>query len=160
MEAAAPLSDAAGAAGADWLTPVVRVGAAVAALGSLLALALGVSRTTLAMARDGRLPRAVTAVHLRFKVPHRAELVVGAVVALLGATTDVRGAIGFSWFGVLAYYAAANACAWTLRPQEGRPVRIIPWSGLPTASRPARGSPRTLRRSMRVFSRHALGPAD
>ncbi|GGX03169.1 hypothetical protein GCM10010383_36810 [Streptomyces lomondensis] len=47
-EAAAPLSDAARATGADWLTPVVRVGAAVAALGSLLALILGVSRTTLA----------------------------------------------------------------------------------------------------------------
>ncbi|MFJ8470100.1 hypothetical protein [Streptomyces swartbergensis] len=36
-EAAAPLSDAARATGADWLIPVVRVGAAVAALGSLLA---------------------------------------------------------------------------------------------------------------------------
>jgi APA family basic amino acid/polyamine antiporter len=102
-EAAAPLSDAARATGADWLTPVVHVGAAMAALGSLLASVLGVSHTTLAMARDGHLPRAVTAVHLRFKVPHRAELVVGAVVALLAATTDVRGAIGFSSFGVLAY---------------------------------------------------------
>lgn len=126
------MSDAARATGADWLTPVVRVGAAVAALGSLLALFLGVSRTTLAITRDGHLPRAVTAVHLRGKVPHRAELVVGAVVALLAATTDVRGAIGFSSFGVLAYYAVANACAcaWTLRPQEGRPARIIPVVGL------------------------------
>jgi APA family basic amino acid/polyamine antiporter len=102
----------------------------VAALGSLLALTLGVSRTRPAMARDGHLPRAVTAVHLRFKVPHRAELVVGAVVALLAATTDVGGAIGFSSFGVLAYYAVANACAWTLRPQEGRSARIMPVVGL------------------------------
>jgi APA family basic amino acid/polyamine antiporter len=42
------LSDAARATGADWLAPVIRVGAAVVALGSLLALILGVSRTTLA----------------------------------------------------------------------------------------------------------------
>ncbi|MFD5541179.1 APC family permease, partial [Streptomyces sp. NPDC127079] len=49
--AAAPLADAVRAAGAPALVPVVRVGAAVAALGSLLALILGVSRTTLAMAR-------------------------------------------------------------------------------------------------------------
>ncbi|MEU9369467.1 APC family permease [Streptomyces avermitilis] len=112
--APAPLADAVRAAGVPGLVPVVRVGAAVAALGSLLALILGVSRTTLAMARDRHLPEALAAVHPRFQVPHRAELAVGAVVAALAATVDVRGAIGFSSFGVLAYYAVANASAWTL----------------------------------------------
>ncbi|KOT89967.1 transporter [Streptomyces sp. NRRL F-5755] len=129
-EAAAPLSDAARAAGANRLAPVVRAGAAVAALGSLLALILGVSRTTLAMARDRHLPHALAAVHPRFKVPHRAELLVGAVVAVVAATADVRGAIGFSSFGVLVYYAIANASAWTLTPGEGRPLRLIPAVGL------------------------------
>ncbi|MFF3735467.1 APC family permease [Streptomyces sp. NPDC002476] len=129
-EASAPLSDAVRAAGADRLVPVVRVGAAVAALGSLLALVLGVSRTALAMARDRHLPRALAAVHPRFKVPHRAELLVGAVVAVVAATADVRGAIGFSSFGVLVYYAIANASAWTLAPDEGRPHFLIPAVGL------------------------------
>ncbi|MFC8703947.1 APC family permease [Streptomyces anulatus] len=129
-QAAAPLSDAARAAGADRLVPVVSVGAAVAALGSLLALILGVSRTTLAMARDRHLPHGLAAVHRRFKVPHRAELLVGAVVAVVAAAGDVRGAIGFSSFGVLAYYAIANASAWTLTPDEGRPAGAIPVLGL------------------------------
>ncbi|MFF7036896.1 MULTISPECIES: APC family permease [Streptomyces griseus group] len=129
-DATAPLSDAARAAGADGLVPVVRTGAAVAALGSLLALILGVSRTALAMARDRHLPHVLAAVHPRHRVPHRAELAVGAVVAVLAATTDVRGAIGFSSFGVLAYYAVANASAWTLTPAEGRPHRLVPAIGL------------------------------
>ncbi|MFF7690876.1 APC family permease [Streptomyces syringium] len=129
-EAAAPLSDAARAAGADWLVPVVRVGAAVAALGSLLALILGVSRTTLAMARDRHLPHALTAVHPKFQVPHHADLLVGAIVAVAAATGDLRGAIGFSSFGVLVYYAVANASAWTLTSDEGRPHRLIPAVGL------------------------------
>ncbi|MDF0376507.1 APC family permease [Streptomyces sp. KA12] len=129
-DATAPLSDAVRAAGADWLVPIVRVGGAVAALGSLLALILGVSRTTLAMARDQHLPRSLAVIHPRFGIPHRAELTVGTVVALLAATTDVRGAIGFSSFGVLAYYAIANASAWTLTPQEGRPNRLVPVIGL------------------------------
>ncbi|MBC2905521.1 APC family permease [Streptomyces cupreus] len=129
-EATAPLSDAVRAAGADWLVPVVRVGAAVAALGSLLALILGVSRTTFAMARDRHLPHGLAVVHPKFQVPHRAELLVGVVVAVLAATVDVRGAIGFSSFGVLAYYAIANASAFTLTPAEGRPPRIIPVLGL------------------------------
>lgn len=102
----------------------------MAALGSLLALILGVSRTTLAMARDGHLPRRLSAVHPRTKVPHRAELLVGTVVAVLAAFTDVRGAIGFSSFGVLVYYAVANASALTLSPREGRPARVVPAAGL------------------------------
>lgn len=126
--ASAPLADAVRTAGVPGLVPVVRVGAAVAALGSLLALILGVSRTTLAMARDGHLPGALADVHPRFQVPHRAELAVGAVVAALAATVDVRGAIGFSSFGVLAYYAVANASAWTLSPAPA--ARLVPVLGL------------------------------
>ncbi|MER5964175.1 amino acid permease [Streptomyces sp. NPDC002057] len=124
----APLSDAARAAGAARLVPVVAVGAAVAALGSLLSLILGVSRTTLAMARDGYLPTALAAVHPRFGVPHRAELAVGAVVAVVAATADVRGAIGFSSFGVLVYYGIANASAWTLGPAR-RPLAALGLAG-------------------------------
>ncbi|MFE3635829.1 APC family permease [Streptomyces sp. NPDC059168] len=126
--AVAPLADAVRTAGVPGLVPVVRVGAAVAALGSLLALILGVSRTTLAMARDGHLPRVLAAVHPRFRVPHRAESAVGAVVAVLAATVDVRGAIGFSSFGVLVYYAVANASAWTLSPAPR--ARVVPALGL------------------------------
>ena len=122
--APAPLAEAVRAAGAGGLEPVVRIGAAVAALGSLLSLVLGVSRTTLAMARDRHLPAALAAVHPRFGVPHRAEVAVGVVVAALAAVADVRGVIGFSSFAVLLYYAIANASAWTL----GR--RLIPAAGL------------------------------
>ncbi|MER6783212.1 APC family permease [Streptomyces sp. NPDC000658] len=127
-QASAPLADAVRAAGAPGLVPVVRVGAAVAALGSLLALILGVSRTTLAMARDRHLPHALSVVHPRFQVPHRAELAVGTAVAILAATVDVRGAIGFSSFGVLAYYAVANASAWTLDSAPAK--RALPALGL------------------------------
>lgn len=110
----APLADAVTAAGQPGWAPVVRVGAAVAALGSLLALILGVSRTVLAMARDRHLPPALAAVHPRFDSPYRAELAVGGVVAVLAATLDLRGAIGFSSFAVLVYYAIANASAFTM----------------------------------------------
>ncbi|WP_405727854.1 APC family permease [Streptomyces sp. NBC_01537] len=111
-QATAPLADA-----VPSLAPLVRPAAAVAALGSLLSLTLGVSRTTLAMARDRHLPGALA--DLR-----HAELAVGAVVVLLAATADLRGAIGFSSFGVLAYYAIANASAWTLRGN-----RVVPALG-------------------------------
>ena len=135
--ATAPLADAVTAAGASWLAPVVRAGAAIAALGALLALILGVSRTTFAMARDRHFPAALDAVHPRHRVPHRAELAVGIVVAVLAATVDLRGAIGFSSFGVLLYYAIANASAFTL----GR--RLIPAAGLAGCLLLAAGLPLT-----------------
>ncbi len=125
---AAPLADAVRAAGVTWFEPVVRIGAAVAALGSLLSLILGVSRTGLAMARDGHLPSALSAVHPRFGVPHRAEVAVGCLVAVVAAVADVRAAIGFSSFAVLLYYAIANASAWTLSTSPVR--RVTPALGL------------------------------
>ncbi|CAM5517888.1 Amino acid permease OS=Streptomyces cyaneofuscatus OX=66883 GN=G3I52_10035 PE=4 SV=1 [Streptomyces cyaneofuscatus] len=69
----------------------------------------------------GTSPPRLAAVHPRFEVPHRAELRRrgGGVVA---AATAVRGAIGFSSFGVLAYYAVANASAWTLHRGRGPPA--------------------------------------
>jgi APA family basic amino acid/polyamine antiporter len=126
----APLQSAVAAGSLHSLAPAVRVGAAVAALGSLLALLLGVSRTTLAMSRDRFLPKALAAVHPRYAVPARAELAVGVVVIVLVLTMDLRGAIGFSSFGVLAYYALANASAWTLSSAERRPPRWVPVLGV------------------------------
>ena len=109
----APLATAVQAAGIGGLTPVVRVGAAVAALGALLALLAGIGRTSLAMARRHDLPGWLATVHPRHQVPHHAGFVVAVVVCVLVATADLRGVIGFSSFGVLVYYAIANAAACT-----------------------------------------------
>ncbi|HEU0286653.1 MAG TPA: APC family permease [Nocardioidaceae bacterium] len=118
-DSTAPLATAVDVAGAAWAEPVVRIGAAVASLGALLVLIAGVGRTSLAMAREGDLPRVLDAVHPRFRVPHHAELAVAAVVGVLVLTVDLRGVIGFSSFGVLTYYAIANASAYT-QPAEQR----------------------------------------
>ena len=120
-----PIKTAVEAVDASWAVPVVRIGAAVASLGSLLALIAGLGRTSLAMARHGDLPHWLADVHPRFAVPHHAELAIGAVVAVLVLTTDLRGAIGFSSFGVLVYYAVANASAFTQHQEFRRWPRAL-----------------------------------
>ena len=127
---AAPLAAAAKAAGSAWAVPVVRAGAAVASLGALLALIAGVGRTALAMGRNRDLPGWLADVHPRYSVPGHAELAVAAVVSLLVLTTDLRGAIGFSSFGVLIYYAIANAAAYTQPPERRRWPRTLNVVGL------------------------------
>ncbi|WP_400995967.1 APC family permease [Agromyces sp. GXQ0307] len=125
----APLVDVVAAAGWLWAEPVVRIAAGVAALGSLLALVAGVGRTSLAMARDGELPRPLTAVHPRFGVPHVAEIATGVAVIVLLLVADLRGAIGFSSFGVLLYYVVANASAITQPAGERLVPRWLSWFG-------------------------------
>ncbi|KRF14007.1 transporter [Nocardioides sp. Soil797] len=107
----APLSDAVTAVGAAWAEPVVRVGAAAACLGALLALLAGVTRTSLAMARERDLPPPLAHVDPVHQVPDRAQVALAVAVVALVLTVDLRGAIGFSSFGVLVYYAVANLSA-------------------------------------------------
>ena len=126
----APLTTAVQAGSLEWLAPAVRIGATVATLGVLLSLLAGVSRTTFAMAANRDLPVWLGAVHARHRVPYRAEMTIGAVVVVVALFADLRGAIGFSSFAVLTYYAIANAAAWTLSPEERRRPRAIAAVGL------------------------------
>ncbi len=121
----APLAAAVAHGGWGWAAPVVRVGAALASLGALLALVAGLGRTTLAMAREADLPQWLAAVHPKYQVPHRAELVLGAVICLIVAFADLRGAIGFSSFGVLIYYLVANISAFTQTGPDRRYPKVL-----------------------------------
>lgn len=108
-----PLADAVRSSGWLWAGPIVQIGGAAASLGALLALMTGIGRTSLAMARESDLPRWLSVVHPRFRVPHRAEVTVAIVVIALVLTVDLRSSIGFSSFGVLLYYFVANVAAFT-----------------------------------------------
>nr|WP_246314672.1 APC family permease [Kineococcus aurantiacus] len=121
----APLVAAAQTSGWAWAPPVVRVGAAAAALGALLALVAGIGRTGLAMARHGDLPRALAAVHPRHAVPHRVQTALAVVVTVLVLSVDLRSAIGFSSFGVLVYYLVANVAAWGQPRDRRRFPRVL-----------------------------------
>ena len=127
---ATPLATAVRAGDLHGLAPIVRIGGTVAALSVLLSLIAGVSRTVFAMATQGDLPRWLGAVHPRHRVPHRADVAVGTVIAVAVAVTDLRHAIGFSSFCVLTYYAIANASAWTLPPEERRWPRWLAGAGV------------------------------
>jgi APA family basic amino acid/polyamine antiporter len=108
-------------AGPGW-DVVVRIGAGVACVGSLLGVLAALSRTSLAMARGGDLPRRLATVAPRTATPVVSDAVVAvvAIVAvLLLQPTDV---IGVSACAVLGYYGIANASA--LR--QAKPARWLP----------------------------------
>lgn len=127
---ATPLADAVTAVGAAWASPVVRVGAAAASLGALLALLAGVTRTALAMARERDLPAWLAAVDPRHQVPDHAQLALGTTLVVIVLLLDLRGAIGFSSFGVLVYYAVANLSALRQPADQRRSPRALQVLGL------------------------------
>lgn len=125
-----PVSDAMVASGAGWAVPVVRIGAAAASLGALLALLAGVGRTTLAMARGRDLPTWLASIHPTHRVPDHAQVVIGVAIVALVLLLDLRGAIGFSSCGVLVYYAVANVAAFRQPAEQRRWPRALNVIGL------------------------------
>lgn len=125
IDSTAPLADLLISAGWPALTPIVRVAAAAASLGALLALLTGIGRTTLAMARENDVPRFLAQVSARHQVPQRAEVVIAAIVIGIVLVADLRGAIGFSSFGVLLYYLIANAAAFRQSGAARRYPRVL-----------------------------------
>ena len=121
----APLVAAVEAGSWTWATPAVRAAGAAASLGALLALIAGVGRTVLAMARHGDLPAWLAAVSPRHQVPQHAEMALAGAVILLVLTVDLRGAIGFSSFGVLLYYLVANLSALTQPAVQRRFPKVL-----------------------------------
>lgn len=129
-QSSAPLAAAVEAGRFASLSPMVRAGATVASLGALLSLIVGISRTAFAMASNGDFPRWLAAVHPVYKVPHRAEIAVGAIVSLVVCVADIRHAIGFSSFAVLLYYSVTNASALRLAADERLWPRWLAVAGL------------------------------
>ena len=80
------------------------------------------------MARERDLPSVLASVDPRHAVRDKAQVVIGVAVVALVLAADLRGAIGFSSFGVLVYYAVANLSA-LRQPAEQRrwprPLQVL-----------------------------------
>jgi basic amino acid/polyamine antiporter, APA family len=114
--------------GPSALGVLVRVGAAVACGSALLSVLVGVSRTGLAMARRGDLPRGLAAIGRR-GTPWRADLAGGAVAVAVALLAGPAAAIALSACSVLVYYAVINLSALQLAPADRRWPGWLSWLG-------------------------------
>jgi basic amino acid/polyamine antiporter, APA family len=130
-ESTAPLVEVVTVAGYAEVAIVVRLAGAVAAYAVLLGLLAGVSRTAFAMAANRDLPAAFADVSARYRVPSRAIVVIGIVVLAIALAGGLVGAVAFSAFTVLVYYAITNAAALRLHASERRISIVVPTVGLP-----------------------------
>jgi APA family basic amino acid/polyamine antiporter len=102
---------------------IVALGAMTAMLGVLLNLLLGLSRVLLAMGRRGDMPAKTANATV-------SVIAVGAIIATLTATRNIKMTWTFSAFTVLVYYAVTNMAAIRLSKGERLYGRGWPWAGL------------------------------
>lgn len=123
-----PLADLAthtlGSAGA-----FVAIFAAVATLGSLLALLAGMSRTASEMAIDSELPGFLSR-KLRNGAPAVAEVIISGLVVVLVLSGSILLTIGLSSFAILSYYAIANLAAFRQPASETRRAKWLNLFGM------------------------------
>jgi APA family basic amino acid/polyamine antiporter len=134
-----PLADAAAVALGPWGRALILVGTAVSMFGYVGGMTLAVPRALFALARDGFLPRAVAAVHPRWRTPYVAIAVQTVIVLALAVTSGFEKLAILANLSTLLLYAGCCVAAWELRRRDvradGIPFRvpaasIVPWVAL------------------------------
>jgi APA family basic amino acid/polyamine antiporter len=114
----------------DDLIPLVRFGAVIAALGALLNLLPGVSRTVLAMARQRDLPMFFAEIDHRRSLPVRAEATIAMCAIMIVLIFDLRNSIALSGVGVLFYYSITHLSSLTLSSTRSQQlIAVIGFAG-------------------------------
>lgn len=124
-----PIADLAAISLPNVNSSFVAMFAALAGLGSLLALLAGMTRTAAAMADNGDLSK-VFRIRLKNGVPIVAEVVIALLVSILVLSGSVVLTIGLSSFAVLSYYAIANLAAFRQPKAESRRPKWLNLVGL------------------------------
>ncbi|RUO63296.1 amino acid/polyamine/organocation transporter, APC superfamily [Pseudidiomarina planktonica] len=114
----------------DTVATVVLVGAAVALLGVMLNLILGVSRVILAMGRRGDLPAVFGGLNVGQTSAPAATWLTAVVMMALALSGSVELAWSFSAFTVLVYYGITNLAALQIPAQQRFVPRAISVLGL------------------------------
>jgi APA family basic amino acid/polyamine antiporter len=122
-----PVSFAVGKISAmQWLVMPINIGAMVGLASVVFVGLYGQSRVFYSMARDGFLPPAFSAVHKRFKTPHRGTIITGFFAALLAAVFPLDVLADLVSIGTLLAFVAVCGGIMILRrtaPKARRPFR-------------------------------------
>ncbi len=76
--------------GADWAVVVISLGSLIGLTTVIMVLLMGLARVSMAMSRDGMLPRALSRTSDKHGTPARTQILCGAVVAVLAGFTPVE----------------------------------------------------------------------
>jgi len=135
----APVAEAFAARGLGMAQLLIAAGAVVGITSVLLVLLLSQARILLALARDGLIPRRFFgAIHPRFRTPHRATILTGILVGIVGALFPLKLLADLVNIGTLMAFVVVCAGVLVMRrthPEVHRPFRtpfmpVVPILGI------------------------------
>jgi basic amino acid/polyamine antiporter, APA family len=125
---ATPLAEAAAVFAGPVGRTVMIVGASISMLGYLTGNLLAVPRTLFAFARDGFLPKGLSAVHARYRSPHVAIVLYALLVGALALSGTFEQLAVLSNLAAFVLYILCAIAVWALRRRDvrtaGEPFRI------------------------------------
>ncbi|GBF34051.1 amino acid permease [Desulfocucumis palustris] len=127
LNTASPVATALLRAGIPWASAVVSVGALTGLTSVLLVSMYGQSRIFFAMARDDLLPPIFDWLHPRLRTPVWDSVIIGAIVALIGAFLPIGLVAEMANIGTLSAFIVVSLGAMILRrtnPGLQRPFRL------------------------------------
>jgi basic amino acid/polyamine antiporter, APA family len=119
-----PLADVARAAAGSFGAALVAVGALIALYGYLSSKILAMPRVTFALAEQGDFPKAFAAIHPRFHTPYVSILVFAALVWGLALNGEFTWNVTLSAIARLVYYAVCCAALPVLRRKQPGDARF------------------------------------
>ncbi|HLW74231.1 MAG TPA: amino acid permease [Gammaproteobacteria bacterium] len=124
---AAPVANAFTAIGLSWVMVAVSAAAVTGITSVLFANMLAGARIGFALSRDGLLPAWFSGVHPRFRTPHRATLILGAVTALSAGffpLATVARLVNVGMLGAFVVICGAILVLRRARPELKRSFRV------------------------------------
>lgn len=130
-----PLATGLETIGRSGYARIMDVGAIFATTSVLLVFQLGMPRIFFSLARDGLLPKRLTAVHPRYGTPHLVTLVTGLLTATMAALFPMDAMVALTNISTLFAFLVVLVGVIAMRrahPDARRPFRapLMPWAAL------------------------------
>ena len=124
-----PIAIAIDVTGVSWGSKLVKLGAICGLSSTMVVMLLGQSRVLFSMSRDGLLPVWASKVHPRFRTPYISTILVGTIVATVGALTPINVLGELVSIGTLLAFIIVCAGTWILRRRSPELPRafVTPW---------------------------------
>lgn len=126
-----PIAKGVDVIGLTWFSIIIKLGALTGLTTVILVLLFGQSRIFFTMSQDGLLPPFFARVHPRLQTPHRSQILIGTLVAIVAALTPI-GVLGeMVSIGTLFAFVLVCGAVMYLRRSDAEVLRPFRVPGVP-----------------------------
>src|SRR5580692_6108674 len=131
LNIADPIAKAVDVIGMTWFSVLIKIGALAGLTTVILVLLYGQSRVFFTIAKDGLLPKMFSDVHPSLGTPHKSQLLIGIIVAVVAALTPIDILGEMVSIGTLFAFVLVCGAVLYLRKSDAEVARPFRTPGVP-----------------------------